>query len=70
MGKSQTTYLELGPEDGLHFEYDPPAAKNATLILVDALTGSTSAWQADIAPHLTSLVAKRSVRTLTYEYGE
>ena len=50
MGKSQTTYLELGPEDGLHFEYDPPAAKNATLIFVNALTGSTSAWQAAVAP--------------------
>lgn len=50
MGESQATYLELGPEDGLHFEYDPPAGKNATLIFVNALTGSASAWQAEVAP--------------------
>ncbi len=50
MAKSQTTYLELGPEDGLHFEFGPPAAQNPTLIFVNALTGSASAWQADVAP--------------------
>lgn len=50
MSKSQTSYLELGRKDGLYFEYDPPAAQNPTLIFVNALTGSTSAWQAAVAP--------------------
>lgn len=50
MGRSQTTYLELGAKDGLYFEYDPPQANKATMIFVNALTGSTSAWQAAVAP--------------------
>jgi len=50
MTESKESFLELDPEDGLHFEYDPPTATHPTLAFVNALTGSTSAWQAAVAP--------------------
>lgn len=50
MAQPGTTYLELGPKDGLHFEYDAPSRKKPTLVFVNALTGSTTAWQAVVAP--------------------
>lgn len=50
MAKSKATFLEFGPKDGLYFEYDPPAATSPTLVFVNALTGSTGAWQAAVAP--------------------
>ncbi|WP_299439304.1 alpha/beta hydrolase [uncultured Rhodospira sp.] len=43
-------YLELGPSDGLSFEYDPPAHDRPTLVFVNALTGHTGVWQAVVAP--------------------
>lgn len=44
------TFLELGPKDGLYFEYDAPPRGKPTLVFVNALTGSTAAWQAAVAP--------------------
>jgi pimeloyl-ACP methyl ester carboxylesterase len=42
--------LELGPTDNLYYEYDAPASAKATLVFVNALTGSTAAWQAIVGP--------------------
>jgi 3-oxoadipate enol-lactonase len=43
---------ELGPNDGLYFEHQPPAAaKGATFVFFNALTGETAGWAA-IAPAL------------------
>ncbi len=50
MANSNAAFLELGPQDGLYFEYDAPAAAKPTLIFVNALTGSTGAWQTAVAP--------------------
>ncbi len=50
MANSNAASLELGPQDGLYFEYDAPVASNPTLVFINALTGSTGAWQAAVAP--------------------
>lgn len=42
-------YLALGPKDGLYFEYDAPSEGKPTLVFINALTGSTTAWQAVVA---------------------
>lgn len=42
--------LELGPQDSLYYEYDSPPPGSPTLVFVNALTGSTAAWQAAVAP--------------------
>jgi 3-oxoadipate enol-lactonase len=42
--------LELGPADSLYYEYEAPRADHSTLVFVNALTGSTAAWQAAVAP--------------------
>lgn len=45
--------LELSPGESIYYEYDPPGAKGATFLFVNALTGNTSAWQhAEIGPAL------------------
>ena len=49
MARPGTTYLELVKKDGLYFEYDAPSQKKPTLVFVNALTGSTTAWQAVVA---------------------
>lgn len=50
MANANADILELGPEDGLYFEFDAPVASNPTLVFVNALTGSAAAWQAAVAP--------------------
>ncbi len=50
MVKLGTNYLELGPRDGFHFEYDAPSKTKPTLVFVNPLTGSTAAWQEVVAP--------------------
>lgn len=45
-----SNYLEFGPNDGLYYEYSPPAEGLPTLVFVNALTGSTAGWQAEVAP--------------------
>jgi pimeloyl-ACP methyl ester carboxylesterase len=50
MAQPGTTYLELGEKDGLYFEYDAPSQTKPTLVFINALTGSTAAWQAVVAP--------------------
>ena len=45
--------LEIAPGESLHYEYDPPAAAGRTFVFVNALTGSTAAWQhPEIGPRL------------------
>jgi 3-oxoadipate enol-lactonase len=50
MADPKAALLELSPQDGLYFEYDAPAGSNPTFVFVNALTGSTGAWQAAVAP--------------------
>lgn len=50
MANPNAAFLELGPQDGLFFEYDAPVGFNPTLVFVNALTGNTDAWQAAVAP--------------------
>ena len=47
---SQLGYLEFGPNDGLYYEYDAPSPGKPTLVFVNALTGNTAGWQAEVAP--------------------
>jgi pimeloyl-ACP methyl ester carboxylesterase len=42
----------LGPNDGLYYEHQPPAAGGVTFVFFNALTGDTASWQAMIAPAL------------------
>lgn len=42
--------LEIGSGNGLHYEYDPPRQDRPTIVFVNALTGSTAAWQGHVAP--------------------
>ncbi len=44
--------LTLGPGEGLHYEYDPPGDAGKTFVFVNALTGNTGMWQAEIGPAL------------------
>ena len=45
--------LELGPQDGLYYEYDAPMGAGAcTFVFVNAITGSTDMWQGAIGPAL------------------
>lgn len=57
--------LELGPNDGL-FHLHAPASRDgaATFVFVNALTGSTDAWEAEIAPWLRG----QGFGTLSYNF--
>lgn len=44
--------LELSAGESIYYEYDPPGAKGVTFVFVNALTGSTDAWEAKVAPAL------------------
>lgn len=47
------TLLTLAPDDALHFEHQEPTRDGApTFVFVNALTGSTAAWEAVVAPRL------------------
>ena len=48
-------FLTLGPDEGLHYEYDPPGEAGQTFVFVNALTGNTGMWQAEIGPALRAL---------------
>ena len=44
---------ELGPNDGLYFEHQPPSAsRGVTFVFFNALTGDTLAWETMIGPAL------------------
>ncbi len=45
--------LEIGPKDGLYYEYDAPVeGGSCTFVFVNAITGSTDMWQGAIGPAL------------------
>ena len=44
--------LELGAGQALFYEYDAPEAGKPVFVFVNALTGSTAAWQAEVGPAL------------------
>ena len=44
--------LEIGAGQALYYEYDAPHDGKPTFVFVNALTGSTAAWQAEIGPAL------------------
>ena len=44
--------LPITDQDGLYFEYDAPGARGRTFVFVNALTGATGMWQAEIGPAL------------------
>ncbi len=45
-------HLDLGPGRAIYFEHDEGADGKPTFVFVNALTGSTAAWQAEIGPAL------------------
>jgi len=46
-------HYELSPGEALYYEYDPPGARGATFVFVNALTGNTGTWQhPEIGPRL------------------
>jgi pimeloyl-ACP methyl ester carboxylesterase len=48
-------FLTLGPGQGLHYEYDAPGRTGQSFVFVNALTGDTGMWQAEIGPALRDL---------------
>ncbi len=44
--------LDLSPGNGLFYDYAPPGARGSIFVFVNALTGSTAMWEAEIAPAL------------------
>lgn len=44
--------LELGPGEGLYYEYHPAPDREHCFVFVNALTGNTGMWQAAIGPAL------------------
>lgn len=55
-------YLARGDDAALYYEYSAPAADGHTFVFVNALTGNTAAWQAEIGPAL----RERGHGTLAY----
>ncbi len=45
-------FLDLGPNEGLYYEYTAPGASGRSFVFVNALTGTTATWEAEIAPAL------------------
>ena len=45
------SFFELGPEDSLYYEYEVPSgSKPLTFVFINAITGDTGMWQAEIGP--------------------
>ena len=45
--------LDIGPDDGLYYEYFPPRQEaGTTFVFFNALTADTASWEAQIAPAL------------------
>jgi len=56
--------LRLGDHDSLYYEFDPPGRSGRTFVFVNALTGNTGTWQADIGPTLRTV----GYGTLAYNF--
>jgi pimeloyl-ACP methyl ester carboxylesterase len=48
-------FLTLDPGGGLHYEYHPPGQTGQSFVFVNALTGNTGTWQAEVGPALQAL---------------
>ncbi|PIW29769.1 MAG: hypothetical protein COW30_04350 [Rhodospirillales bacterium CG15_BIG_FIL_POST_REV_8_21_14_020_66_15] len=58
-------HLTLAPDDALPFDHHEPARDGApTFVFVNALTGSTAAWEAVVAPRL----REQGFGTLSYNF--
>ena len=57
-------FLDLGGDTALYYEYQAPAGNGCTFVFVNALTGNTAAWQAEIGPYL----RERGYGTLAYNF--
>lgn len=56
--------FELGDGQSLYYEHDAPSDGQPTFVFINALTGSTAAWQAEIGPAL----RKQGFGTLSYNF--
>ncbi len=57
--------LEIGPQDALFYLHTPPARDEApTFVFVNALTGTTDHWEAQVAPAL----REQGFGTLSYNF--
>ncbi len=45
-------HLAISEHDALYYEYDAPGDRGRTFVFINALTGNTAMWQAEIAPAL------------------
>ena len=45
-------HLALGDSDALYYEFHEPGQQGRTFVFVNALTGNTGMWQAEIGPAL------------------
>ncbi len=57
-------HLAITDQDALYYEYDPPGDRGQTFVFVNALTGNTGMWQAEIGPALRAA----GYGTLAYNY--
>ena len=47
------SFFEIGPNDSLYYEYEPPSGNQPlTFVFINAITGDTGMWQAEIGPTL------------------
>lgn len=44
--------LEISDGEVVYYEYEPPKTRGQTFVFVNALTGSTAMWTAEICPRL------------------
>lgn len=45
-------HLQLGPASSLFYRYEPSVSRRHTFVFLNALTGNTGAWEAEIVPLL------------------
>lgn len=58
-------HFEISPGNALYYQHTPPARDDAqTFVFVNALTGSTNAWEAEIGPALRA----QGFGTLSYNF--
>lgn len=57
-------FLDLGDDAALYYEHEAPADNGCTFVFVNALTGNTGSWQAEIGPYL----RERGYGTLAYNF--
>jgi len=56
--------LKLGAGQALYYEYEAPAPGKPVFVFINALTGSTTAWQAEIGP----ILREQGFGTLCYNF--